>query len=100
MDNQHNKITGYRDLTQAEIDLLNEIKAKGAELDKLINRLEAKHGAEEADVEKRACSADTYMAAVEESYPLIEAKRWTGIGKDKIQLGIMALVRAVARPTS
>jgi hypothetical protein len=26
MDNQHKKITGYRDLSQAEIDLMNEIK--------------------------------------------------------------------------
>lgn len=32
MDNQHRKIAGYRELTQAEIDLMNRIKAKGAEL--------------------------------------------------------------------
>ena len=28
MENQHRKITGYRDLTQEEIDLMNEIKAE------------------------------------------------------------------------
>jgi len=27
MDNQHKKITGYRDLTQFEIDGMNSIKA-------------------------------------------------------------------------
>lgn len=29
MDNQHRKISGYRELTQAEIDLMNKIKALG-----------------------------------------------------------------------
>ena len=28
MENQHKKIKGYRELTQAEIDLMNEVKAK------------------------------------------------------------------------
>lgn len=32
MDNQHKHIKGYRDLSAAEIDLMNRIKAKGAEL--------------------------------------------------------------------
>ena len=32
MENQHRKITGYRELTNEEIDLMNRIKAKGKEL--------------------------------------------------------------------
>ena len=28
MDNQHRQITGYRELTQTEIDAMNQIKAK------------------------------------------------------------------------
>lgn len=32
MENQHRKIKGYRELSQAEIDLMNEIKQKGVEL--------------------------------------------------------------------
>ena len=32
MENQHRKIRGYRELTAEEIDLMNRIKAKGAEL--------------------------------------------------------------------
>lgn len=31
MDNQHKKITGYRDLTQSEIDGMNSIKALEAD---------------------------------------------------------------------
>lgn len=41
MDNQHRKIKGYRELTQAEIDLMNEIKTKGAELGDLVAKLRA-----------------------------------------------------------
>lgn len=32
MDNQHKKIKGYRDLSQAEIDLMNEVKAIGPQV--------------------------------------------------------------------
>ena len=39
MENQHRKITGYRDLTQGEIDLMNEVKAKGIELDALLKKI-------------------------------------------------------------
>lgn len=74
MDNQHKKITGYRDLSQAEIDLMNEIKAQGEVLSLLHNRL--------------------YAAT-----PLVDA-RWLDIGKAHLQQGIMALVRAVAQPTT
>ena len=40
MDNQHKKIKGYRDLSQEEIDMMNEIKIKGAELGSVIEQLE------------------------------------------------------------
>ena len=30
MENQHRKISGYRELSQSEIDLMNEVKALGA----------------------------------------------------------------------
>lgn len=39
MENQHRKISGYRELSQAEIDLMNKIKAKGVELGELIAEL-------------------------------------------------------------
>ncbi len=84
MENQHRKITGYRELDQAEIDLMNDIKAKGAELDALVKRLEdnqvrvtAEHGSGDA-----------------------EPFRWIAIGKTHLQQGLMALTRAVAKPES
>ena len=75
MDNQHKKITGYRDLSQDEINVMNEIKARGAELGALCDRLtSALHPASDG--------------------------RWVAIGKTHLQQGIMALVRSVARPES
>ena len=71
MENQHKKIKGYRDLTQEEIDLMNQIKEKGAELGELVEKLEA-------------------MAELD--------KRWIEIGKTTLQQGLMALTRSVAQP--
>lgn len=79
MDNQHKKIKGYRDLSQDEIDLMNEIKEHGENLKSLINSLEA-------------ANASTGGHAID--------MRWVSIGKTDLQKGIMALVRSVARPES
>ena len=65
-------ITGYRQLSQAEADAMNAIKAKGIELEILIAKL-------------RADGADP---------------RWLAIGTTDLQTGLMALTRAVAKPTS
>jgi hypothetical protein len=72
MDNQHKKIKGYRDLTQQEIDLMNEIKTKGAELGELVAKL------------KETPNLD---------------QRWVSIGATDFQTGLMALTRSVAQPT-
>ena len=48
MENQHRKITRYRELSQEEIDLMNEIKALGplfeAVLIKVQQHVEAQQG--------------------------------------------------------
>lgn len=72
MDNQHKLIHGYRELSQTEIDLMNEIKSKGAECAALINKLFA----EKAD------------------------ERWLAIGTNDLQTGFMALTRSIAKPTT
>lgn len=79
MDNQHRKIKGYRELSQDEIDLMNEIKQQGEILGSLITKLEA-------------TNASTGGHAID--------LRWVSIGKTDLQTGIMALVRAVAQPES
>ena len=73
MENQHRKITGYRELSQAEIDLMNEIKAKGEELGSLVDKLKASDSTD---------------------------KRWVSIGTTDLQTGLMALTRAVAKPST
>lgn len=74
MENQHRKIKGYRELSQEEIDLMNEVKEKAAEVgllcDKLLNRV-----------------GDNGLDG-----------RWTAIGKTNLQQGFMALTRAIAKP--
>lgn len=72
MENQHRQIKGYRELSQAEIDLMNEIKSKGAELGELVNRLRQQQGLDQ---------------------------RWISIGATDLQTGLMALTRGVAQPT-
>ncbi|MCG7985022.1 MAG: hypothetical protein JAY90_20010 [Candidatus Thiodiazotropha lotti] len=72
MDNQHRQIKGYRELSQEEIDLMNEIKAKGAEMGELVEKL------------RQAESID---------------QRWVSIGATDFQTGLMALTRSVAQPT-
>ena len=67
------KITGYRQLSEADADLMNEIKAKGAELGDLVEKLRS-------------------IESIDQ--------RWVDIGATDLQTGLMALVRAVAQPTS
>ena len=72
MENQHRQIKGYRELSQAEIDLMNKIKTKGAELGELVAELRAAQGLDQ---------------------------RWVSIGATDLQTGLMALTRGVAQPT-
>jgi hypothetical protein len=83
MDNQRTLIKGYRDLSSVEIDLVNEIKAKGEELGALCDRLS---GADLSPVQP-----ETYQN---------HDQRWVSLGKTHLQQGLMCLVRAVARPTT
>ena len=92
MENQHRKITGYRELSQEEIDLMNRIKAKGVELLNLQAELSAMIGQQHFDKSQGPTDElDRFEAA--------EPMRWANIGKTDIQTGIMALVRAVAQPS-
>ncbi|MBP8005377.1 MAG: hypothetical protein KAZ18_00515 [Acinetobacter sp.] len=94
MENQHQKIKGYRDLSQAEIDLLNEIKSQGESLEVLTNKL-------------RDHICDQFQTAfdnddADEDQRLIKAQpeRWLNAGITNIQQGLMALTRAVGQPTN
>ena len=82
MDNQHRHIKGYRELSQAEINLMNAIKENGV-------TLEATLGA-----------VDDLLTAdnLEHGTPDAEARRWLEIARTHLQQGLMAATRAVARP--
>lgn len=65
------QITGYRVLTDEEIALINEIKAKANEVGELVKRI--------------------YKSDATDP-------RWASIAKTDLQQGFMALTRAVAKP--
>lgn len=83
MDNQHRKIKGYRELSQAEIDLMNRIKTHGVALGELVEDLR---------------NAREPYAQDEPETPLSCDQRWVAIGANQLQQGLMALTRSVARP--
>ncbi|MGX2039877.1 Acb2/Tad1 domain-containing protein [Methylocaldum sp. MU1018] len=97
MDNQHKLIAGYRDLTEDEIALMNEVKAKAAEVGTLVEKLRERLPAFKMDGEPIQVGDQTLIGVSEEAY---ETDRWMTIGTDNLQQGFMALIRAVARPTT
>ena len=73
MENQHRKISGYRELTEHEIALMNQIKEQGEALGDLVEQLRTTTGLDQ---------------------------RWVSIGATDLQKGLMALTRGVAQPTT
>ena len=73
MKDQHEKISGYRDLSQQEIDLMNEGKALAEQCGAFIAKLESI-----GDTDKRSVA----------------------LGKTSLQQGFMWAIRSVARPTT
>ena len=71
MENQNWQIKGYRELNQAEINLMNMVKIKGLELGEFI------------DILKNEPATD---------------KRWVSIGATDMQTSLMALMRSIAKP--
>ena len=97
VENQHRKIAGYRELGQEEIDLMNRIKAKGAELLELHQEL-ADRLLDDVRQKSKSALTDESQRDEFERFQSAEPRRWASIGKTDIQTGIMALVRAVAQP--
>lgn len=73
MKDQHEKIKGYRDLSQEEIDLMNEGKALAEQCGDFIAKLE--------DMQSND-------------------QRAVALGKTNLQQGFMWAIRSVARPTT
>lgn len=76
MDNQHRAIAGYRDLTPEEVDAMNGLKAKEAELGELLAALDLAVAGDPA------------------------AGRWAGLARTHLETGFMFAIKAIARPTN
>lgn len=98
MENQHRRIKGYRELSQAEIDLMNEIKAEGLVLEALVKK--AREHIESQRIASFVGDEDDLL--IEERNRLLKAEPelWAALGKTHFQEGLMALTRSVAQPTS
>lgn len=85
---QHERISGYRKLSDEEIALINEAK-----------HLEAECLAFQKAVMQHLSHQETH-GTVEDQQRLREAfgHRWAHIGRTDIETGFMALVRAIAQP--
>lgn len=75
VDNQHQKISGYRDLSQEEIDAIN-----------LVKNLETDIGNHWRNLFK----------SLDETID----KRWMNIARTHFEEGFSAFVRAIAQPTN
>jgi len=73
MESQPQQIKGYRDLSQNEIDLMNDAKTKAENIGELIGVLK-----------------DQKLAD----------PRWLAIAQTTLQQGFMFLVRSIAKPES
>ena len=71
MDNQHKKISGYRDLSQSEIDGMNSIKALEKDVGELWKQIKAIDGVDQ---------------------------RMLAIARTELQTAFMWFVRSIAKP--
>jgi hypothetical protein len=85
------KITGYRQLSYAEVALMNEGKALAEQCGEYIAKLR-QHG----DSARPTALKDT----PEVPSPLLLDQRWISIGSTDLQRGFMAVIRGIAQPTS
>lgn len=90
MENQHRKITGYRELNAAEIALINDIKAHAGAGEALMTRVK-----EHVTAQATAGHADAGIAT---RLARAEPMRWLAIARTDAQTSNMALTRAVAQP--
>lgn len=72
MANQHREMKGYRELDEHEIESMNIVKNLGVGLEAVVNSM------------RKNASYD---------------QRWVSIGATHLQEGLMALTRAIAKPT-
>jgi hypothetical protein len=91
MENQHRKISGYRELGQEEIDLMNEIKALGPVIEATIKKVEA-HIKLQRQYDMNGVSVPNQQ--MDNATP----EKFLDLAKTEFQTGLMYATRAVAQP--
>ena len=91
MDNQHRKISGYRELGQEEIDLMNEIKALGPVIEETLKKVETHI--------KLQRQHDTHGVPIpNQQMDNATPERFLALAKTEFQTSLMYATRAVAQP--
>jgi len=88
MENQHRKISGYRELNQTEIDLMNEVKALGVVMENLLVKVAAHVAPQHHE------GSDQTNNRLANATP----ERFLELAKTEFQTGLMYATRAVAQP--
>lgn len=82
------KITGYRQLGETEVALMNEGKALAEQCGAYIEKLR-----------RHASSTATPGVVTKGEQPPLD-QRWISIGATELQQGFMAVIRGIAQPTT
>jgi hypothetical protein len=85
------KITGYRQLSEAEVALMNEGKALAEQCGAYIARLRQHNDSGRPGAMKDGPNGETL---------LLLDQRWISIGATDLQRGFMAVIRGIAQPTT
>lgn len=84
-------ISGYRNLSQTEVDLINRVKEHAEQTRNLLHEV---HQHVETVVAADRAAGEAPQSVVTSS------GRWLSIGQTDLQTGYMAVIRAIARPTT
>ena len=82
------KITGYRQLSEAEVELMNEGKALAEQCGEWIAKLRT-----------HPVSVINQPQTLPGQLPSLD-QRWISIGATDLQTGFMAIIRGIAQPTT
>ena len=83
------KITGYRQLSEAAVALMNEGKALAEQVGAYIEKLRKHNG----------IAGDSWTQAQKDAVLCLD-QRWISIGATQLQQGFMAVIRGIAQPTT
>ena len=106
MENQHRKITGYKELDQQQIDLMNKVKALGPQVESVLAEVAAYIDSQRDEAHGRVFDPEmgskvAYGGGNEELAARMEnstPERFLALAKTELQTGLMYATRAVAQP--